>query len=425
MFNIAVIVLVLTALLAYVNHRFVRLPSAIGVMVIALLGSLILAALNGMGFPGLHHYETSLLSSIDFPEVVFKGLLSMLLFAAALGVDFSDLRSYRWHIAALAVLGTVASTLLIGFAVWTALSWVGLSLSLPYCLIFGALISPTDPVAVAGIIRQAGAPRSMDVVISGESLFNDGIGVVLFTILLGMIAGGGSPDWTHGAILLAREAGGGLIYGLVLGYITYRLLRSIDNYQVEITITLAAVLGGYALAREMEVSGPLAMVVAGLVVGDRGRELGMSEVTRKHHDEFWELLDWMLNSVLFVLVGLEFASVTFSAKVLLVAAGMIVVALLARLLCAGLPMAVLSRYFTMPRGAWQVLTWGGLRGAISVALALSLPPGPSRDLILGMTYYIVVFSILVQGLSIGKVVRWATAAPKQASNETESSGVEL
>ena len=424
MFNVAVILLVLTALAAYVNHRVVRLPTAIGVMAIALVASLVLAVLNSLGFGGLQHYETSLLGAIDFPEVVLKGMLSVLLFAAALGVNFSDLHAYRWHVTALAVLGTIASTLLIGGAVWLALGWAGLSLSLPYCLIFGALISPTDPVAVAGIIRSAGAPRSMDVVISGESLFNDGIGVVLFAMLLGMIAGGGTPDWTRGLVLLAREAGGGLAYGLVLGYITYRLLRSIDNYQVEIMITLAAVLGGYALARELEVSGPLAMVVAGLVVGDRGRELGMSELTRKHHDEFWELLDWMLNSVLFVLIGLEFAAVTFSLQVLLVSAVMIVVALLARLVCAGAPMAVLSRYFTMPRGAWQVLTWGGLRGAISIALALSLPSGPSRDLILGMTYYIVVFSILVQGLTIGKVVRWATR-PDAHAVEPPREGVNL
>lgn len=425
MFNTAVIVLVLTALVAYVNHRFVRLPTGIGVMVIALLGSLVLVVLNSLGFGGLHAYEAKLLSAIDFPEVVLKGMLSVLLFAAAMGVDFSSLRAYRWHVAALAVLGTMASTLLIGGAVWVALSWAGLSLSLPYCMIFGALISPTDPVAVAGIIRQAGAPRSMDVVISGESLFNDGIGVVLFTMLLGTISGGGAPHWSHGAVLLAREAGGGLAFGLVLGYVIYRLLRSIDNYQVEIMITLAAVLGGYALARELEISGPLAMVVAGLVVGDRGRALGMSEVTRKHHDAFWELLDWMLNSVLFVLVGLEFVAVTFSGPVLAVAAGMIVVALLARLLCAGLPMAVLSRYFNMPRGAWQVLTWGGLRGAISIALALSLPIGHARDVILAMTYYIVVFSILVQGLTIGRVVRWATASPQPPPDADVHGGVEL
>lgn len=410
MFDIFVICLVITALMAYINHRYVHLPTTIGVLALALLFSLALVVLKSLGLGTLHGWETSLLGRIDFPEVVLKGMLSVLLFAAALHIDYSELQSNRWYVAALAVVGTIASTLLIGLSLWLALPWVGLQLSLPYCLIFGALISPTDPIAVAAIIRSAGAPRSVEAVIGGESLFNDGIGVVLFTILLGTIAGGRGPDWSHGAILLAREAGGGIVFGLVLGYLTYRLLRSIDNYQVEVLITLAAVLGGYGLARHLEVSGPLAMVVAGLIVGNRGRRFGMSDITRRRHDEFWELLDWMLNSVLFVLIGLEFAAVSFSPQVLLVSAGMIVVTLLARLLCAGLPVAAFSRYFGLPRGAWQVLTWGGLRGAISVALALSLPHGAPRDLILAMTYYIVIFSVLVQGLSIGAVVRRFTAA---------------
>ena len=336
MFDIFVICLVITALMAYINHRFVRLPMTIGVLVLALLLSLALVVLNSFGLGTLHGWEASLLDQIDFPVVVLKGMLSMLLFAAALHIDYSELQSNRWYVAALAVVGTVASTLLIGMALWLALPWAGLHLPLTYCLIFGALISPTDPIAVAAIIRSAGAPRSVDIVIGGESLFNDGIGVVLFTILLGTAAGGEGPDWGHGAVLLAREAGGGIAFGLILGYVTYRLLRSIDIYQVEVLITLAAVLGGYALARHLEVSGPLAMVVAGLIVGNRGRRFGMSEVTRRRHDEFWELLDWMLNSVLFVLIGLEFAAVSFSPKVLLVSGGMIVVTLLARLLCAGL-----------------------------------------------------------------------------------------
>lgn len=419
MFDVAVICLVITALVAYVNHRFVRLPTAIGVMAIALALSLALVILNAFGIGVLHRYETSLLAEIDFPEVVLKGMLSVLLFAAALHVDVSELRAYRWHVAALAVVGTVASTLIVGLALWGLLPLAGLQLSLAYCLLFGALISPTDPVAVAGIIRSAGAPRSLDVVIGGESLFNDGIGVVLFTLLLGMVAGGDGPDLGRGAELLAREAGGGVLFGLVLGFVTYRLLRSIDSYRVEVMITLAAVLGGYALARHLHVSGPLAMVTAGLVVGNHGREYGMSDITRRHHDMFWELLDWMLNSVLFVLIGLEFVAVSFSPQVLAVSAGMIVVTLLARLLCAGLPVAALSRFFRLPRGAWQVLTWGGLRGAISVALALSLPPGGPRDLILAMTYYVVVFSILVQGLSIGPVVRATT----RSADEPESTGV--
>ncbi len=414
MFDIVVSCLVITALMVYLNHRFVRLPTSIGVMAIALLLSLGLVVLKSWGFSALHAYETAFLHRIDFSEVVLKGMLSVLLFAAALEIDFDELRSHRWYIAALAVLGTIASTLLIGGILWRVMPWAGLQLSLAYCLIFGALISPTDPIAVADIIRSAGAPRSLTVVIGGESLFNDGIGVVLFSLLLGMVTGGHGPDLTQGALLLAREAGGGLVFGLLLGYLTYRLLRSIDNYHVEVLLTLSAVLGGYALARHLHVSGPLAMVVAGLVVGNRGRALGMSDVTRRHHDHFWELLDWMLNSVLFVLIGLEFAAVAFSPQVLLVSAGMIAVTLLARLLCAGLPVAVFSRFFGLPRGGWQVLTWGGLRGAISVALALSLPAGAPRDLILAMTYYIVVFSILVQGLSIGKVVRWFTTGEADA-----------
>ncbi|NII11756.1 sodium:proton antiporter [Oleiagrimonas sp. C23AA] len=412
MFDVAVICLVITALLAYVNHRFVHLPSAIGVMAIALALSLVLVILNALGVGGLHHYETQLLKQIDFQEVVLKGMLSILLFAAALEVDISKLRSYWWHVGALAVLGTVASTLLIGFVLWWALPLLHLNLSLPWCLIFGALISPTDPVAVAGIIRSAGAPEAQNTVISGESLFNDGIGVVLFTLLLGMVAGGHGPSWSHGLELLGREAGGGIVYGLVLGYVTYRLLRSIDNYQVETLITLAAVLGGYALARQLHVSGPLAMVSAGLVVGNRGRQFGMSDTTRHHHDMFWELLDWMLNAVLFVLIGLEFTAVSFSPQVLAVSGLMIVVTLAARLLCAGLPVGLLRRFFRLPQGSWLVLTWGGLRGAISVALALSLPAGENRDLVLAMTYYIVVFSILVQGLSIGKVVRRMAPRPQ-------------
>lgn len=413
MFDVFVICLVATAVMAYLNHRFVGFPTAIGVLALALLLSLVLVVLKWFGFDALHAYETSFMEKIDFPDVVLKGMLSVLLFAAALHIEWDELSSQRWNVAALAILGTMASTLLIGLLLWWGLPLAGLSLSLPYCLIFGALISPTDPVAVADIVRSAGAPRSLEVVMGGESLFNDGIGVVLFVLLFGLVAGGQEPDWGRASVLLLREAGGGLAYGLLLGYLTYRLLRSIDSYRVEVMITLAAVLGGYVLARELGVSGPLAMVAAGLVVGNRGRKFGMSDLTRVRHDQFWELLDWMLNSVLFVLIGLEFIKVSFSPTMLAVSAVMIVVTLLARLLCAGVPAAVFSRYLGLPRGAWQVLTWGGLRGAISIALALSLPSGHPRDLILAMTYYIVVFSILVQGLSIGAVVRRFTGKQRE------------
>lgn len=405
MFDVAVICLVLTALLSYLNHRFIGLPTTIGVMGIALLLSFALFALDKLGFGALRDYEVSLLSSVDFSELLMQGMLSLLLFAGALHVDLSELKAYKWQIGILAVFGTLTSTLLVGFVLWTILPYLGIALPLSYCLIFGALISPTDPIAVMGILKSAGAPKSLEIVISGESLFNDGIGVVLFTLILAMIASGEPPTAAHGALLLLEEGGGGIVFGLVLGYVAYRMLKSIDSYQEEVLITLAVVLGGYALASHLHVSGPLAMVVAGLIIGNHGRALAMSDKTREHLDMFWELLDSMLNAVLFVLIGLEVILIEFSTSLALAGAVVIVITLAARLLSVGAPFTLLQRVFNLPRGALQVLTWGGLRGGISVALALSLPSGPERDLVLALTYAVVVFSILVQGLSIGKLVR--------------------
>ncbi len=405
MFDVAVICLVLTALLSYLNHRFIGLPTTIGVMGIALLLSFTLFGLEKLGFGALHDYEVSLLASVDFSELLMQGMLSLLLFAGALHVDLSELKTYRWQIGILAVFGTLASTLLVGFGLWAILPYLGIALPLSYCLIFGALISPTDPIAVMGILKSAGAPKSLEVVIAGESLFNDGIGVVVFTLILAMVTSGETPTLAHGAMLLLEEGGGGVLFGLVLGYVTYRMLKSIDSYQEEVLLTLAAVLGGYALASRLHVSGPLAMVVAGLIIGNHGRALAMSNRTREHLDMFWELLDSILNAVLFVLIGLEVILIQFSFNLTLAGAVVIAVTLAARLLSVGVPIGLLRRVFGLPKGALKVLTWGGLRGGISVALALSLPSGPERDLVLALTYAVVVFSILVQGLSIGKLVR--------------------
>jgi CPA1 family monovalent cation:H+ antiporter len=256
-----------------------------------------------------------------------------------------------------------------------------------------------------GILKSAGAPKSLEIVVAGESLFNDGVGVVLFSLMLAMVTSGETPTAARGAMLLLEEGGGGIAFGLVLGYVTYRMLKSIDSYQEEVLITLAAVLGGSALASRLHVSGPLAMVVAGLIIGNRGRALAMSDRTREHLDMFWELLDSILNAVLFMLIGLEVVLIEFSTNLAPAAAAVIAATLLARLLSVGAPIVLLGRVFKLPQGALQVLTWGGLRGGISVALALSLPNGPQRDLVLALTYAVVVFSILVQGLSIGKVVR--------------------
>ncbi len=410
MLDIAATCLVVTALLAYLNHRFIGLPTSIGVMVSALGLSLLLVVLDAFGVAyGLRDYEQSLLRSIDFSDVLMQGMLSLLLFAGALHVDLSELREYRWQIGALAVIGTALSTLVVGASLWLALPWIGLPVPLIYCLLFGALISPTDPIAVMGILKSAGAPRNLELVIAGESLFNDGIGVVIFSLLLGMLASGDVPTLRHAGELLLHEAGGGVLFGLVLGYATFRLLRSIDHYQVEVLITLAAVMGGYALANRMHVSGPLAMVVAGLTIGNHGRSLAMSDMTRHHVDLFWELLDEILNAVLFVLIGLEVIVIRFPSGIATGALLAVVITLLARWLTVGLPFGMWHRALRLPKGAGRVLTWGGLRGGISVALALSLPEGPERVTLLALTYCVVIFSILAQGLTIGKVVRRSLA----------------
>ncbi|MGH8122087.1 MAG: cation:proton antiporter [Rudaea sp.] len=403
MFDVAIICLVLTALLAYVNRRFVGLPPTIGVMAIALSLSAILIGLDHLGMGGLHNYEASLLATVDFSNLLMQGMLSLLLFAGAMHVDVSELRTYWWQVGVLAVVGTVVSAILIAGALWYFLPLFGLGLPWIYCLLFGALISPTDPIAVIGILKSAGAPKSLEVVISAESLFNDGVGVVMFSLVFGALTLGNMPTVGGAALLLVREAGGGILFGWLLGFVTYLMLRSIDSYQEEVLLTLAAVMGGYALATRLGISGPLAMVVAGLVIGHRGRTLAMSDETSVQLDMFWELIDAILNSVLFVLIGMEVIVVAFPTNVLMAAVGVIVIVLGARLLSVAAPVVLFKRAFRLPQGAWQILTWGGLRGGIAVALTLAVPAGREHNILLAMTYAVVVFSILVQGMSIRSV----------------------
>ena len=412
MLEISAICLALTALLAYFNHRFIHLPITIGVMASALLLSVSIILLKLIGIDhGLHQQVEMMLRSIDFSNVLMQGMLSLLLFAGALHVDLSELKAYRWQVGGLSIFSTLFSTFIVGLGAWYALPWFGIELPLIYCLLFGALISPTDPIAVMGILKTAGVPKNLELVISGESLFNDGVGAVIFSLLIGVLTMEATPSLEQGVTLLLREAGGGLLYGLVLGYITFRFLRSVDNYQVEVMLTLAAVMGGYMLANKLHVSGPLAMVVAGLVVGNHGREFAMSDTTRLYVDMFWEMIDDILNAVLFVLIGMEVMIVSFSLNLALAAVLMIVLTLAARALTVAVPVVAFQGFFRVPKGAATVLTWGGLRGGISVALALSLPPGPQRDIVLALTYCIVVASILVQGLTIGKLAHRVTAAP--------------
>lgn len=403
--EISAIFLSITALLAYVNQRFIGLPTTIGVMVISILLSIFAIFLGFLGFDQLIDYETSLLEQLDFTEVLLDGMLSMLLFAGALHVNIGDLRRYKLPIGVLAGIGTIASTMLIASALYYLLPLFDFGLPFIWCLLFGALISPTDPIAVMGILASAGAPKSVETVIAGESLFNDGIGVVIFVLLLGILASGDIPTVNYVAHTLAIEAGGGIVFGLVLGTILYYLLKSIDSYQEEVLLTLAGVIGGYALASHWHLSGPLAMVMMGLMVGNRGRALAMSDKTRHYIDLFWELIDEILNAILFVLIGLEVVIIAYSVNLFIAGGLTIVIALTARFIVVGMTTKTLSRQLDLPIGAWKVLTWGGLRGGISVALVLQLPLGAERDILLALTYAVVVFSILVQGLSVGRVAR--------------------
>lgn len=403
--EVSAIFLSLTALLAYVNKRFIGLPTTIGVMAISLVISMVAIFLGGLGFEGLIDAEQSLLSQLDFTEVLLDGMLSMLLFAGALHVNIGDLRAYKLPIGVLAFVGTLVSTFLIAGIMYVLLPLFGFEIGFIWCLLFGALISPTDPIAVMGILASAGAPKSIETVIAGESLFNDGIGVVIFVLLLGILSSGDIPTASHIGHSLALEAGGGIAFGIALGAVMYFLLKSIDSYQEEVLITLAGVLGGYALASHFHLSGPLAMVMMGLMLGNHGRAYAMSDETRHYVDLFWELIDEILNAILFVLIGLEVVVIAYSGNLLMASVLAIAVALLARLTVVGMTTKTFSKQLELPSGAWKVLTWGGLRGGISVALVLQLPLGFERDVLLALTYAIVIFSILVQGLSIGRVAK--------------------
>ena len=404
LYNILAVLITLSAGFSYINHRFIRLPTTIGLMAIALLVSLGLIALGPLGF-GLKEDARLLLNSVDFDETLLHGMLSFLLFAGALHVNLADLARQKYIIGTLATLGVIGSTFIIGFASLWVLGWLGIELPFIYCLLFGALISPTDPIAVMGILKKAGVPESLETKITGESLFNDGVAVVVFLVILEIATGTQGVTAASVAALFLKEVVGGLIFGLLIGAIAYWMLKSVENYQVEILITLALVTGGFALADVLHLSGPIAIVVAGLLIGNHGRMLAMSDEVRDHLDNFWELVDEILNAVLFVLIGLEVLILTFNRAYIL--AGIILIPLLlaVRFVCVGIPVVILKRFRTFSPHVIKILTWGGLRGGISVALALSLPAGENREAILAVTYAIVVFSIIVQGLTIGRLVK--------------------
>ena len=480
-FNIAGILVALAAAFAFINHKLLKLPTTVGLMLLAMLHAVALLLMDWIApEAGVLTAAETLVGSIDFDQTLMQGMLGYLLFAGALHVDLNDLKQQSAAIALLATIGVLATTFIVGGLTYVIVGWLGIEVRFIYCLIFGSIVAPTDPIAVLGIVKSLGAPKPLETKIAGESLFNDGVGVVVFIALLG-IAGLGqhgesheevaknpdahtvaeptavaeqseegsgeedsseqtdveidaaplAPEPSHNeehhdehaettaldvAKLFALEAGGGLALGFVLGLIAFVLLRSIDHYATEILISLAVVTGGYALAMTLHLSGPLAMVVAGLILGNHGRTLAMSDRTREHLDTFWELVDELLNAVLFVLIGLEVLVLSFNVPYLLAGALAIPAALLARFLSVGIVVNALKkathRVFT-PH-AIKVMTWGGLRGGISIALALSLQEEIHAqqsqydnvgELILTMTYVVVAFSILVGGLTMGPMLR--------------------
>ena len=403
-FQVFAVLTTLTALFAYLNARFIKLPAPVGSLLVSLVLSL---GVVFFGSTALEGSAATFLQHLDFDTLVLQGLLSFLLFAGALNVNLENLNRLKWPILTLATLGLLLSTFVVGSLMYVLLGALGLSLPYGYALLFGALISPTDPIAVLAILKQAGVSETTETLITGESLFNDGVGVVIFSVILGTVAAGehGGGGVSGALTLLAQEAAGGLLFGLVVGYTAYLLLKSIDDYTVEVLITLAVVTGGYALAQTLHTSGPLAVVVAGLFIGNHGRLLAMSDKTREHLDTFWELIDEILNAVLFVLIGLEVVVLAFTQSYLWAALLAIPIVLGARLLGVGLPITLFRLRRTFLPYTIRVMVWGGLRGGISIALALSLPVSPERDLIIAMTYGVVVFSVLVQGLTVERVAR--------------------
>lgn len=403
--DIAAILITASALFSFINDRYIKLPTTIGLMLIALAVSLLLLFAGKLGLGEIQTHAKEFLAGIDFNQALMEGMLSFLLFAGALHINLANLAAQKWIIASLATLGILVSTFIIGGLSYLLLGWLGIDLPFIYCLLFGSLISPTDPIAVLGILKTAHAPKTLETKIAGESLFNDGMAVVVFIVLLGIAAGGEEVSAGHIALLFLEEAVGGVVFGLVIGWLAYWMIKQVDNYQVEVLLTLALVMGGYSLASFIHVSGPIAVVVAGLLIGNHGRMLAMSEHTREHLDTFWELLDEILNAVLFVLIGLEVLVLRFTSELLLASLVLIPVVLGARLVSVAIPIHVLSLRRAFSPGVIKILTWGGLRGGVSVALALSLPAGEPREIILAITYVVVVFSIVVQGLTIGGMVR--------------------
>ncbi|MCC6187030.1 MAG: sodium:proton antiporter [Chitinophagaceae bacterium] len=404
LFHLTSILIVLSAIFAYINHRVLKLPNAIGLMLVSLLFS-IFVIISGSFFPSLKPNIEAQLGQINFSELLLEGMLSFMLFAGAIHVKFKDLNTEKWSILLLSTMSVLISTFAVGFSTFYLLNAFGIEVSFISALLFGSLISPTDPIAVLSILKKAGVSKSIETKIAGESLFNDGVAVVIFMTILGLTKPDAEPSYSYVLELFAQEAIGGVLLGIVVGWLGYKLIASIDNYQVEVLVTLAVVMGGYTLAHAIHVSGPLAMVLAGLITGNQAKSKGMSEITAEYIDKFWELIDEILNAILFVLIGLELLILETNSTIILASIIMIFLVLAIRYISVFIPSLLIVFKEKLSKKTLRILTWGGLRGGISIALALSIPNELNKEVWVTITYVIVCFSILVQGLTIGKLAK--------------------
>ncbi len=406
--DIPALILVLAALFGWLNHRFMGLPMTVGLVVIALLTSMGVMAVDGVAPQlGIGDSVRQVLSSIDFRQTLMEGMLSFLLFAGAMHVNLDELLNRKWTVLTLASVGVLLATCINALGFWYFANWLGFAIPVMTALVFGALIAPTDPVAVLAVLKRLKVPAQLEATIKGESLFNDGVAVVLFSVLATIAFNSHDVPFTlqDGIQLFLLEALGGAALGLLAGTIAFYALRSLDDYVLEVIITLALVTGAYSLALQLHLSGPIAMVIAGLIIGNKGIKYAMSDVTKEHLNKFWELLDEILNAALFLLIGFEVMVVEFNQNLVILSLLAIPLVLFSRWVSVGLPISIANLRTPFTRGTVPILTWAGLRGGISVALVLSLPDTEARSVLLTVCYAVVVFSVIVQGITVERVIR--------------------